>query len=93
MTAADIVVAYDIGDDSRREQISRLLSGYGPRVQLSVFECLLPPATTVDKLAGQLAKLIDTHDDQVRIYRIPSLESRVILGRRTLEERQDFWIL
>lgn len=93
MNGTDLVVAYDIGDDGRRERVSRLLCGYGPRVQLSVFECLLPSTTPVDRLAGQLTALIDTHDDQVRPYRVPSLESRVILGRRRLEERQDFWII
>ncbi|MCA1676888.1 MAG: CRISPR-associated endonuclease Cas2 [Actinobacteria bacterium] len=34
-----VVVAYDIVDDGRREDVASLLSGYGPRVQLSVFEC------------------------------------------------------
>lgn len=34
-----VVVAYDIVDDGRREDVARLVSGYGPRVQLSVFEC------------------------------------------------------
>jgi CRISPR-associated protein Cas2 len=33
------VIAYDIADDGRREDVATLLSGYGPRVQLSVFEC------------------------------------------------------
>jgi CRISPR-associated protein Cas2 len=32
-------VTYDIADDRRREDVATLLSGYGPRVQLSVFEC------------------------------------------------------
>ena len=36
------VVTYDIADDRRREDVATLLSGYGPRVQLSVFECDLP---------------------------------------------------
>jgi CRISPR-associated protein Cas2 len=33
------VIAYDIADDGRREDVATVLSGYGPRVQLSVFEC------------------------------------------------------
>lgn len=32
------VITYDIADD-RREDVATLLSGYGPRVQLSLFEC------------------------------------------------------
>lgn len=33
------VICYDITDDDRREDVAALLSGYGPRVQLPVFEC------------------------------------------------------
>ena len=34
-----VVVAYDIAvHDGRREDVASPLSGYGPRVQLSVFE-------------------------------------------------------
>jgi len=33
------LITYDIADDRRREDVATLLSGYGPRVQLSVFEC------------------------------------------------------
>ena len=35
------LITYDIADDRRREDVATLLSGYGPRVQLSVFECEL----------------------------------------------------
>ena len=38
MTTVRYLVTYDIGDDERREDISLFLTGYGPRVQLSVFE-------------------------------------------------------
>jgi CRISPR-associated protein Cas2 len=34
-----VVVAYKITDDQRREYLAALLSGLGPRVQLSLFEC------------------------------------------------------
>jgi CRISPR-associated protein Cas2 len=33
------LITYDIADDRRREDVATVLSGYGPRVQLSVFEC------------------------------------------------------
>ena len=38
------VVTYDIADDGRREDVATLLSGYGPRVQLSVFDAICRPA-------------------------------------------------
>lgn len=33
------VVTYDIGDDRARERVAKVLSGFGWRVQESVFEC------------------------------------------------------
>jgi CRISPR associated protein Cas2 len=43
-----VIIAYDITDDRRREDVAMLLSGYGPRVQLSVFECDVQSAESSD---------------------------------------------
>jgi CRISPR-associated endonuclease Cas2 len=48
------LITYDIADDNRREDVAIVLSGYGPRVQLSVFECDLRSAW---ETAGLRAKL------------------------------------
>jgi CRISPR-associated protein Cas2 len=37
--AVIFLIAYDIADDRRREDVATVLSGYSPRVRLSVFEC------------------------------------------------------
>jgi CRISPR-associated protein Cas2 len=89
------VVAYDIADDRRREDIATLLSGYGPRVQLSVFECDLASAGDAARLRGRLRELIDPVEDQIRLYPLDDKACRntVVLGARTIEERQDFWIV
>lgn len=89
------LIAYDIADDQRREDVATLLSGYGPRVQLSVFECELPNSRDAAKLRGKLRELIDPVEDQVRIYSLDQVaaRNRVVLGARVLEERQDFWIV
>lgn len=89
------VVAYDIADDRRREDIATLLSGYGPRVQLSVFECDLASLRDAASLKARLRELIDPAEDQIRLYPLDdkACRSTVILGARTLEERQDFWIV
>lgn len=89
------LIAYDIGDDRRREAVSVLLSAYGARVQLSVFECDLPDLPAVRHLTGRLRGLIDRVEDQVRVYPLPagSTRSVEIIGNRTLEERADFWIV
>jgi CRISPR-associated protein Cas2 len=89
------VVAYDIADDERRDDVSLFLSGYGPRVQLSVFEVELASAEVAAGFRDRLRSLIDPDDDQVRLYRLTReiLDQRLIYGNRTLEERVDFWVV
>ncbi|MFI9531016.1 CRISPR-associated endonuclease Cas2 [Micromonospora rosaria] len=95
MSRVCYVVAYDIADDDRRADLAMFLSGYGPRVQLSVFEVELPDADTAVAFRERLRSLIDPNDDQVRLYRLTpqALGQRIIYGRRTIEERVDFWIV
>lgn len=64
------LVAYDIADDERRDEVSLFLSGYGPRVQLSVFEVELPDIEAAATFRKRLRVLIDTDDDQIRLYRL-----------------------
>lgn len=89
------VVAYDIADDRRREDVATLLSGYGPRVQLSVFECDLRTRREAAALQAKVRELIDPVEDQVRLYPLDERATRqvTVIGARTIEERQDFWII
>ncbi len=90
-----VLVCYDIVSDHRREDVATLLSGYGPRVQLSVFECEVRSTDELRKLKAELRDRIDTLTDQIRIY--PTTETtfseRHIIGARTVEERSDYWIV
>jgi CRISPR-associated protein Cas2 len=61
------LITYDVADD-RREDVATLLSGYGPRVQLSVFECELRSRREAAALRVKLRNLIDPVEDQVRVY-------------------------
>ncbi|MGH4020621.1 MAG: CRISPR-associated endonuclease Cas2 [Pseudonocardiaceae bacterium] len=97
--ADTVVVAYDIVDDRRREDVASLLSGHGPRVQLSVFEC---EVGSIDELRALRAALraalrerIDPLEDQVRLYptTVQTFAERYIIGARTVEERSDYWIV
>lgn len=63
------VIAYDIADDRRRTRIGTLLEDYGTRVNYSVFECELEHEEFV-QLQGQLAELIDAHQDRIVFYRL-----------------------
>jgi CRISPR-associated protein Cas2 len=95
MSRVAYVVAYDIADDERREDIAMFLSGYGPRVQLSVFEVELPDADAARAFRDGLHAMIDKDDDQIRLYRLTpeTMSQRVIYGARRIEERTDFWIV
>lgn len=90
-----VVVAYDITDDRRREDVAMLLSGYGPRVQLSVFECEVRSADELRRLRAAIRERIDTLEDQVRLYptTTQTFAERYIIGARTVEERADYWIV
>ncbi|HEX7162110.1 MAG TPA: CRISPR-associated endonuclease Cas2 [Trebonia sp.] len=89
------VICYDIADDGRRDDVATLLSGYGPRVQLSVFECEFRSREEFLALLGKLRSLVEPLEDQVRAYPLDAAASRsaIVVGARTLEERQDFWIV
>jgi len=94
-----VLITYDIANDRRRELVSTQLSGCGARVQLSIFECDLKDEVELTALSRTLDDIIDEVDDQVRIYLLSATGHGeehppiTILGRRTLEERHDFWIL
>lgn len=92
--AHTLLICYDIPDD-RRSATSAVLAGFGARVQLSLFEVKLPTKKDVRKLRGVLRQAIDRDADQIRIYPLTpaAANEMVILGRRRLEERADFWIL
>jgi CRISPR-associated protein Cas2 len=89
------VVTYDIADDRRREDIATLLSRYGPRVQLSVFECEFRTRRETGRVQAKLRDLIDPLEDQVRLYPLDERAARriAVIGARMIEERQDFWII
>ena len=89
------VITHDIPDDRRREDVATLLSGYGPRVQLSVFECDFRTRRECGSLQGKLRDLIDPAEDQVRLYPLDDRTARrvAVIGARMIEERQDFWII
>ncbi|WP_017655697.1 CRISPR-associated endonuclease Cas2 [Fortiea contorta] len=61
------VVVYDIPCDKRRKKVSDLLTGYGQRVQYSVFECILDQ-TKYKELKKRLRKQIKPSEDSLRFY-------------------------
>ncbi len=59
-----LLVAYDIAEDRRREQIAHLLESYGDRVQYSVFIVDGRPAAFI-RMRRRLESLVDFRSDSV----------------------------
>ncbi|MCC7429515.1 CRISPR-associated endonuclease Cas2 [bacterium] len=82
-----ILITYDIVLTKRRNKVAKILTGFGQRVQLSVFECFLTKEK-LELLVLKLEKVIDLKKDSIRFYRmdLASYKSIKISGIGTLSE-------
>jgi CRISPR-associated protein Cas2 len=67
-----VLVTYDVNTETaagkrRLNKVAKQCQNYGQRVQHSVFECLLEPAT-LKILQSKLEKIIDAEKDSIRFY-------------------------
>lgn len=79
------LVAYDISDPRRLNRVHRLLKEKGVLIQYSLF-AVRDSAQGILRLKTELAGLIDTKADDVRIYRLPQTPSFVAIGLPLLPE-------
>ena len=88
------LVCYDTPSDSRRTRLATILSGYGERVQFSVFECDCTPRR-LEELLARIDDLVAEQEDAVRVYATcgPCLERLVLFGRRARQDNQVAWIV
>ena len=63
-----LLVTYDIANDKKRRKVDKLLSSYGIRVNLSVFE-LEVNKSDYNNIKSKLKQLIEK-DDSIRIYHL-----------------------
>lgn len=63
------VIAYDVADDHRRQQVVKHLERLGVRINLSVFECMLT-SIQIAKLEKSLIAIIHHKEDTVVVYPI-----------------------
>ena len=64
------LISYDISIDRRRTRVAKILTGFGQRVQYSVFECDLD-TNQYQALWRKLARTIQPDEgDSLRIYRL-----------------------
>ena len=69
-----VLISYDVATETgdgkaRLRRVARACRDYGQRVQYSVFECEVDPATLV-KLRARLLKLINPEHDSLRFYHL-----------------------
>ena len=88
------VIAYDITDDDRREDVANELENYGMRVQKSVFECWLDNEEFA-KLTGTLDTMIDLSSDHIRFYRLCEKDARKIkiIGIKIVSKDEDYFMI
>jgi CRISPR-associated protein Cas2 len=55
------LVAYDVRDEQRLRRVARILSGYGERLQYSVFRCRLNPVE-LERLLWELGRVQERED-------------------------------
>jgi CRISPR-associated protein Cas2 len=88
------VVCYDVSDDGARSRVSRILLGYGSRVQESVFECILDESL-VNRLVGDLGRVGLAETDKVRMYKMcgTCVRSLAIYGQGEVTVEPDFYFI
>jgi len=79
LTGQQYVVVYDVTEDHERTRVSKVLEGFGFRVQKSAFECTLSRSGR-EKLRGRLEEL-DLQTGFVLLYQIQSKSRRLSVGQ------------
>jgi len=87
------IICYDVPANHRRAKLSRLLDGFGQRVQFSVFELALDQKL-FDIVVRRINKIIDPAEDKVTIYQLCAacLKKRMFLGRPPEEDVGDEFV-
>jgi CRISPR-associated protein Cas2 len=79
------LLAYDIANPKRLVKVHRQVSKRGLALQYSVFLLLDTPAG-LDRLLGQLDRIIDGREDDIRVYPLPANLDAEHFGRQFLPE-------
>ncbi len=78
----EILVTYDVNTETRAGRkrlrtVATICSGFGQRVQNSVFECSVT-AAQLEAMEHRLVNAMDPQVDRLRIYRLPSDREKFI---------------
>ena len=72
------LVVYDISEDRTRVKTSKILEGFGDRVQDSVFEVIFTRDQELDELKRELGQLSLELTDSIRFYPLCAKCSRSV---------------
>ena len=75
---SEYAVVYDISNDRERNRVSKILIGFGFRIQKSVFECRLTRRSK-EQLTAQLGKL-EIKTGFIKLYRLEYHAKGSIIG-------------
>ena len=86
-----VLIIYDITDNKKRLKLSKLLLGYGFRIQKSAFEAMI----TKRKYKELLERLpaYTSSEDSIREYKIIGKGQVMSFGKRTEEENEDIIVI
>lgn len=78
----DVLVAYDVNTETkdgqrRLRRVARVCTGFGQRVQKSLFECRVTQAQ-LEEMEARLLKIIDPKRDSLRLYVLPGNRDRIV---------------
>ncbi|MCM1047124.1 MAG: CRISPR-associated endonuclease Cas2 [Clostridiales bacterium] len=86
-----VLIIYDIIDNKKRLKLSKLLLGYGFRIQKSAFEAVI----TKKKYKELLERLpsYTSSEDSIRVYKIIGKGQVVSFGKTTENETEDVIVI
>ena len=79
-------------DDKKRLKLSKMLLGYGERVQRSAFECHLT-LRQYEEMMKKALYFIDEKEDLLRIYKLTGNASINVWGKIPATEDEDIVII
>lgn len=81
------VISYDISETRIRNKVSKILEGFGRRIQCSVFECNLEEKVFNRLYKQLLEQTINSDSDSIRIYSLCKKCAEEYMTIGTVKER------
>lgn len=88
---AFVLIIYDIIDNKKRLKLSKMLLGYGFRIQKSAFEAVIP-IKKYRELLERLPAYVSL-EDSIRVYKIIGKGQVASFGRTTENETEDLIVI